>query len=382
VIAGIVGWFGVAWIGWTLWQGDPPRAGFDLALLLEAARRVLAGESPYDPAMLAGSAPAAVELFYSYPPPVAQAMTLLAWLPNGVVLVLWAIGATLGFGWVAARLALADRRPAPPMAVRAIAIAPLVLPFTVAILFGNLDAWYPLAYGALLLTALPGASRRTQVGGGIAVVVISIAKLQPAPLLLWIALRAVRERGGPQARVFGAAVVGGLAILGTSLLVGGIQPWIDYVQVVKVGAGAELVDPRNIGPVSLIAQATGIDGSALRWLQIAVVAGVVVVTAVAALRIGDPLLSLALAGAVSLVTLPITWYHYPAALLPVAVALAIGNRAARPWLAIAIVLADVAIAWLPIVWIAVGVVLLLAAKRRGEPRPKVQAVSREQLHPT
>lgn len=367
VIAGAIGWLGILWIGWTLWQSDPPRAGFDLALLLEAARRVLAGESPYDAAMLAGAAPSAVELFYSYPPPVAQAMTLLAWLPDGVVLVLWAIGATLGFGWVAARLAATDDRPAVPMAVRAIAIAPLVLPFAVAVLFGNLDAWYPLAYGALLLTALPGASRRTQVAGGIAVVAISIAKLQPAPLLLWIALRALRARGGPQLRVFGAAVVGGLVILGASLLAGGIQPWIDYVKVVQVGAGADLVDPRNIGPVSLIAQATGIDGSILRWLQVAVVAGVVVVTVVAALRIGDPLLSLALAGAVSLVTLPVTWYHYPAALLPVAAALAIGYRSARPWLALAIVLADVAIVTLPIVWLGVAVVLVVAVvmSRRG-----------------
>ena len=39
-------------------------------------------------------------------------MTLLAWLPDGVVLVLWAIGATLGFGLVAGRLAAVDRLPA------------------------------------------------------------------------------------------------------------------------------------------------------------------------------------------------------------------------------------------------------------------------------
>ena len=67
VITGLVVWLGVAWIGWTLWQNSPPRAGFDLALLLEGARRVLAGETPYDPAMLAGASPDAVELFYSYP---------------------------------------------------------------------------------------------------------------------------------------------------------------------------------------------------------------------------------------------------------------------------------------------------------------------------
>ena len=264
VIAAIVVWAGIAWIGWTYWQSTPPRAGFDLTLLLDGARNVLAGQTPYAPSMLAGTAPEAVELFYSYPPPVAQAMTLVSWMPNGIVLVLWGVGATLGFAWVAARLAVGSGYPPFPMAVRAIAVAPLVLPFAIAVLFGNLDAWYPLAYGALLLAALPGSTKRVQAGAGIAVAVISIAKLHPAPLLLWIALRAWRERGGPQKRVLVAAIVAGLAIAAVSLLVGGLQPWLDYVQVVRAGAGAGLVDPRNVGPVSLIGQATGLDGAALR----------------------------------------------------------------------------------------------------------------------
>ena len=269
VVAGVVAWAGIAWIGWTLWQSDPPKAGFDLALLLEGARHVLAGQSPYDPAMLAGASPDAVELFYSYPPPVAQAMTLVSWLPDGVVLVLWAVGATLGFGLVAARLAVNAGRPALPMAVRAIAIAPLVLPFAIAVLFGNLDAWYPLAYGLLLLAVLAGSSRRAQVAGGVAIAVASIAKLHPAPLVLWVAVRAWRDRGGPNARVLGAAIIAGLAIVAVSLLIGGVQIWLDYVTVVRAGAGAGLVDPRNIGPVSLIGQATGMDAAGLRWIQVA-----------------------------------------------------------------------------------------------------------------
>ena len=44
-----------------------------------------------------------------------------------------------------------------------------------------------------------------------------------------------------------------------------------------------------------------------------------------------------------------------------AAALAIGHRTARPWLALAIVLADIAIVWLPIVWLGVAVVLIVAA---------------------
>ncbi len=58
-------------------------------------------------------------------------------------------------------------------------------------------------------------------------------------------------------------------------LVGGLQPWLDYVTVVRAAAGSALVDARNVGPVSLIGQATGIDGSAVRGLQLVVVAGVV-----------------------------------------------------------------------------------------------------------
>jgi hypothetical protein len=373
LVAGAIAWIGVAWIGWTLWQADPRRAGFDLTLLLEAARQVLAGESPYDPAMLAGSAPDAVELFYSYPPPVAQAMTLLAWLPNGVVLVLWAIGAALGVGLVAALTARSRGMHPGRMAIRAVAVVPLVLPFAIAVLFGNLDAWYPLAYGALLLTVLPGAGPRTRIGAGIAIALVSIAKLHPAPLLLWVAVVVLRDRGGPQARVLAAAVVTGAVVLIASLVVGGIQPWLDYVQVARTGAGADLVDPRNIGPVSLIGQATGMDHVALRWVQVAVTLGVVAVTVLVALRVRSPLLAMGLVTVASLVTLPVTWYHYPVALIPLAIALTLWHPAARPRVLLAAGILVVAIAWLPLTWLAIAVLLVVAGEvsvrgARG-PRP-------------
>ena len=213
LVAGAVAWVGLIWIGWMLWQSTPPRAGFDLTLLLDAARAVASGRSPYDPAILAGASPEATDLFYSYPPPVAQAMTLLARLPDGVVLIAWAAGATAGVGLIAGSIARALGAGGGGVAIRAIAVAPLVLPFGIAILFGNLDVWYPLAYGALLLSALPRSSRRTQLAAGAAVAIITIAKLQPAPLLLWVAVVAIRQRGGPQARVLGAALVTALAIV-------------------------------------------------------------------------------------------------------------------------------------------------------------------------
>ena len=72
-IVGVVGWVGLLWLGATLYAATPPKAGFDLELLLRAGRDVAAGRSPYDPALVAGSAPVAESLFYSYPPVVAQA---------------------------------------------------------------------------------------------------------------------------------------------------------------------------------------------------------------------------------------------------------------------------------------------------------------------
>ena len=192
IVLGLAGWAALAWIGWVLWQNNPPRAGFDLTLLLDAARKVLNGQSPYDPAILAGASPDAVSLFYSYPPPVAQAMTLLAWLPDGVALILWGSAATLSLGYIASRLAtVADRDPV-RTAIQAICVAPLVFPFAIAVLFGNLDVWYPLAYGAVLLAALPGSSRRGRILAGVALGAIIVAKLQPAPMLLWLLILAWR----------------------------------------------------------------------------------------------------------------------------------------------------------------------------------------------
>ena len=360
LVAGVVAWFGLAWLAWSQWQGTPPKAGFDLALLLEAARRVTHGLSPYDPAMLAGASPDATSLFYSYPPPVAQAMTLVAWLPDRVVWLGWVLGATAGLGLVAAMIARGYGANGLSVAVRVVAVSPLVLPFAIALLFGNLDAWYPLLYGALLLAVLPGASNRVRVAGGAAAAAVTIAKLHPAPLLLWLVAIVVRERHGPTWRVLLAAAVTGATILAISLLVWGVGPWLDYVQVVRVGSSAQLVDLRNLGPVSLIGQVSGLSGQALAALQLAILVVVLLVSVLAAWRIPDRLTSFTVVSAASLATLPVTWYHYPVAMLPVAIALAIRSPSTRTWLVAALLLVDLAIAIPVLAWLAVLVVVLAA----------------------
>src|SRR6185503_8838505 len=95
-IAAALGWTGVAALAAQLYAMVPPRAGFDLELLLVAGRRVAAGASPYEPSMLAGQKPAAVDLFYAYPPPVAQYLSLFARVPSPLMLIALAIAAVAG----------------------------------------------------------------------------------------------------------------------------------------------------------------------------------------------------------------------------------------------------------------------------------------------
>ncbi len=366
VIAGLVAWAGLLWIGWSLWQQTPPRAGFDLGLLLDGARRVLAGQSPYDPAMLAGLSPDATSLFYSYPPPVAQAMTVLAWLPDGIALVVFGAGATAGLAAAAAVLARASGSASSAgVALRAALAAPLVLPFAIALLFGNLDAWYPLAFGLLVAAVLPGASPRGRLVGGVALGIVAMAKLHPASVLVWLVAHAVAERGGPTMRILAGAMAAILAVAAVSVLVGGLGPWSDYVAVVRAGASAAVIDPRNVGPVSLLGQVVALDAGTARAVQVVVALAALGVSAVAGLRVRDPLTSLGLAIAASLVVLPVTWYHYPVALIPLGIALVLRRPASRGLVALAVVVADVAIGPIVLLWPAAGVLLL--AGRRGTP---------------
>jgi alpha-1,2-mannosyltransferase len=357
-VVGSIAWAGLAIIGWRLAQAGPPGVGFDLALLLEAGRHAAAGSPLYSPALVAGASVEAQTLFYSYPPFVAQALAPLAGLPLPVVLVAWSLGATAALAAVAVAIArrLASGLTAPAVALPVIALGPLVLPFGVGMLFGNLNVFFPALYGLLLLGALEGG-RRGRVLAGIALGLAAATKLHPASLLLWFALRGVRQRrdGLPadawEVVVIAVAAVAALAAF--SLAVGGTAPWVDYLAVVRAGTGADLVDPRNMGPAGQLGLAFGLDAAAVRLVYLVVAIAAVGVTAWAAWRHRDPVQSLGWAALASLVTLPVTWYHYPAALLPVAIA-ALVRRPRRPS----------SVAWLAGAWLlvtfAIGTPALLA----------------------
>jgi hypothetical protein len=217
---------------------------------------------------------------------------------------------------------------------------------------------------------MPGASAAAERAGGLALATAAIAKLHPASLVAWLGVRGL---GGDRrsARVFAVAVLLGAGVLVLSLLVFGIGTWTDYLAVVRAGSNADLVDVRNAGPAVQLALLLGGDDRFARTAQIAVTAAVLVVTLVAARRGGDPVERLAWAAAASFATLPVTWFHYPSALIPFALAALLRSSgtgsagAVRGWIAGALVMAALAIAILPLLWVAVG--LVLVAVRVSQP---------------
>ena len=203
-----------------------------------------AGQSPYDPALVAGAVVQAESLFYSYPPPVAQVMRLLAGFPTGLVLLGWGAAATAATAAVAVLVARRSgwTGSAVAVALPTVAVLPFVFPFAIALLFGNLDAWFPAVYGLLLFAALRPAGRSVNAAG-VALAAATVAKLHPASLGIWFLLRGPAER-----RVAVVAAIAAVLIVALSIAAGGLDPWRHYLAVVAAGSRADLLDGRNVGP--------------------------------------------------------------------------------------------------------------------------------------
>ncbi|MDQ2964858.1 MAG: DUF2029 domain-containing protein [Chloroflexota bacterium] len=366
-------WAGIALLAARMFATVPPTAGFDLELLLAAGRAVAAGGSPYNPSIVAGVAPVGTSLFYSYPPLVAQAAAFVAALPSSVVFAIWSIAAVAGVGAaaLALRARLAPYLDGRVVAAGSIAASAVVLPFAIAIIFGNLDAFFPLLYGLLLVGCL-STRPRDQVIGGAALALAVLAKVHPAVLLLWLVARLVRVRRdegfSPIVRVLAGAAGTAAVLVAISLVFGGADAWREYVRVVAVMSGAELSDLRNAGPAAQLALLLGGDSGLVRLIHLPVALGAIALTAWAALARRDTLESLAYGAAASLFILPVTWYHYPSALIPFGIGAmlrAVGTPAATRvavLLGAACVLAAVGLVWAPLLWVAVGLVVAAVAR--------------------
>jgi hypothetical protein len=380
-VIGVIGWVGAVLVGAVLWNAEPRAAGFDWQLIVDAGARVAAGTSPYDPALLTG-APGleAVDLFYSYPPPVAQAVALVSGVP--LLVSLLALDALAVAGAAAVAGALARGRPGLRVAdvvVPVVAVLPLLFPVTIALVFGNIDVLYPLVYGAVLIAATSGRGMASAAMGGMTLAVATVAKIQPVGLGLWLLVRGIHERRHRQPRrawsVLAWAVGSGLLILVASIAMGGLGPWRDYATVLSTASTADVVVRANIGPAAQAALLLGLDESVARGLYVALAAGALVVTIAVAWYVDDALTSLAVAATASLVLLPVTWYHYPPALIPFALAAVLRGRGTdRDVLTLALValagiVASLAIALPVLVWVSVGLVLAAVAVGRPSPQP-------------
>ena len=272
----------------------------------------------------------------------------------------------------------APDRPAAPIVVPAVAVAPLFLPYAVALLFGNLDALFPFAYGLVLVAAVApaaAAGRQERIAGGVSLALATATKVAPGLLGAWFVGRVGRERRSEAGRaalmVLGVTVAVGLAVLGLSLLLGGVDLWRDYLPVATAASQAQLLDPRNVGPAAQIALAVGGDEQLVRTLQVPIAIGAVVASLAGGALVRDRLLGMSIAAVASLVILPITWYHYPVALIPfgiAAIARASGTPAAArtgALVAAAVAIASLSIAWVPGVWVAVAVFVAGVARARG-----------------
>jgi hypothetical protein len=207
-------------------------------------------------------------------------------------------------------------------------------------LFGNLDTLFVALYGLILLSAITRSpSRRLVWAAGAALALASVTKLHPAVLGIWLLARGVREwrRGEPRIGMLGlalprswavaaASAVVALVILAASLLVGGPNPWADYLTVLRASTVVDLLDARNLGPAVQVALLFGLGSGSLAAMQAVVVAMALATAVVSALVVEDPLESLLWAAFASLVPLPVTWFHHFAVLFPFGVA-----AAARAW---------------------------------------------------
>jgi hypothetical protein len=143
-----------------------------------------------------------------------------------------------------------------------------------------------------------------------------------------------------------------------SLAAFGSAPWTQYVDLVRAFADVRVVIPTNVEPAAQLGLLLGLGEPAVRTVHVAVAGLAVAATVVAAWRIRDSVVSLAVAATASLVVLPITWFHYPAALIAFAIAAVARDRRVGPVGIAAVACSLVSIALPVAVWSAVALVFV------------------------
>ncbi|NJD27537.1 MAG: DUF2029 domain-containing protein [Chloroflexi bacterium] len=274
--------------------------GFDFRAYYLAAERLLAGQPLYDPnAQATGSFG-----LYFYPPPFALLLAPLTLLPEAVAVWGWTLAMA-----VAAALAVA-LMPV-PVRVRWIVLllAALSWPLVYAIKLGQVG---PLV---LLLFSLGWRWLDRPWPLGLSMGLGTIAKIQPALLVLWAVVAGRR-------RAAAIALVTVLALSAAATLVTGPGAWLDEASLLS-RVSRPVLTPGAFG-LGRLAFEAGTPETLATLIHYANLALVALVAVVAPLR-ATPAASYLVVAVASHFASPVLWDHYALVLLlPVAFLLARG----------------------------------------------------------
>ena len=302
IVLGIVG----AYLVYTL-SNASYTLGCDYLTYDVAVRAWVAGASPYDLSITTTGECGT----FQYPPAFLLPLAPLALLPPGTALWVWialSVACLLG--------AMALMPVSVEVRLVTLMLAGTSWPVLFAIKVG--------ALGPLLLLVFAAAWRWRDRPGllGVTVAAGSLAKLQPALLLGWMALT-----GRRRAALVGMAVIA-LTVGGSLLL--DAQAWFDFATVIRTLSGSAVDVPANVAPAS-VALHLGLSADSARAVGAAHTLVILGLVALAAWRIpADG--SVLVAAVASQVVAPVMWDHYAAVVfLPVAWLLA-----RRQWWALAV----------------------------------------------
>ena len=305
--------------------------GYDFSAYWTAASNLLHGLPIYAVDQLTGPYAPQRQFLYLYPPPLAAAVTPLAALvPTDYRLAAWAwvalgalIVATSVFS-VARSLGLPERvKSATGHGPWILLVAAICFPPVVSeLVLGNVH----LLLLGLLSAAWLGVRRGDRTGerwAGIAVGLATAVKVFPALLILWFLLT-----GRRRAAIWSA--IGGLAAVIVTLLITGIQPWLDYPAVLlNLSAPANTTD--TLAPTVWLASFIGFSTA-----RVVVTVAALGLLAWSALRL-ETRRSFAVAVLLSLLIAPALYHHYLAiSVLPFLLLLA--EPGAFRWLVAAYIL--------------------------------------------
>ena len=320
--------------------------GIDATDYLTAAERVARGETPYAPAMLAGPVDSQGIDRYRYPPPLAQVLVPLTWLPTRTALWAWF---AIGLVAVVASLLVALRSAGmlrPEAVLWSLAAACLFLPVFDSLWKGNVSG---------LLALLVAIAAAGGAAGGAAVALATLLKVVPVVFVpaWWVA--------GSRCRHGMAAIA--IAVVASSVL---LSPgaWRDYLTVLPNMLGGSADEATNVAPWSMVARTDAPEWLAgiVRAASVAVAIGAVGASVLVIRRPGGLALAATLCTLAMLLLPAALWYHYLVVLLPLAIiAWPQANPVARAALVLTGLGISAGVAWLPVAtvsWVAMTGVIV------------------------